>query len=289
MAGLNSCLYECEIYHHRLFPKEYRFKNEAFFFCLDLDEVPLLSEAIRLFNTEAFSLYSFWPSDYCPTEENTSLKQRIINAFSSFGLSAPISSIQLVSQVRHFGYGFNPLSLFFAYDNRQECVGVLAQVENTFREMKLFPVFNTTNKNEDNPPKNFHARIDKCFYVSPYSKADTTFDFIVSPPSQHIQVSVNTLENEKNILKSGYTGQRNVLNDENLQRFFKKYPLLSWQFSALIHWHAMRLWLKGLPFYWKGEHLWQQTHVLRQRPDLLKYYQNLSHLRGSHEEQAVKK
>ncbi len=40
---MNSCLYECDVMHHRLSPKEHRFQYRIFFFSLDLDEIDALT------------------------------------------------------------------------------------------------------------------------------------------------------------------------------------------------------------------------------------------------------
>jgi DUF1365 family protein len=42
-----------------------------------------------------------------------------------------------------------------------------------------------------------------------------------------------------------------------------KYPLLSLKIIGLIHWHALRLWLKRVPFLRKNQRLEAQLEVMR--------------------------
>jgi DUF1365 family protein len=42
-----------------------------------------------------------------------------------------------------------------------------------------------------------------------------------------------------------------------------KYPLVTLKVILLIHWHALRLWLKRVPFYRKTENVALQREVLR--------------------------
>jgi DUF1365 family protein len=42
------------------------------------------------------------------------------------------------------------------------------------------------------------------------------------------------------------------LNDRNVLRMLLRHPLQPQRTIALIHWHALRLWLRGVPFLHHG-------------------------------------
>ncbi len=63
--GMKSCLYQCEVMHHRLTPREHKFNYSVFMFYLDLDEVSGLAERLRLFSYNKFNWFSFRDRDHC--------------------------------------------------------------------------------------------------------------------------------------------------------------------------------------------------------------------------------
>ena len=51
LSGIRrSCLYNCEVMHHRVSPVEHKFKYSVFMFYLDLGEIDDLRKKLRLFS-----------------------------------------------------------------------------------------------------------------------------------------------------------------------------------------------------------------------------------------------
>src|SRR5436190_58972 len=66
---LRSSLYECEVMHHRLEPKEHHFKYRIFMFALDLDEIDKVAEKVLGFGRNRRSLYEFRDRDHLTLPE----------------------------------------------------------------------------------------------------------------------------------------------------------------------------------------------------------------------------
>ena len=75
---------------------------------------------------------------------------------------------------------FNPVSFYVVSDSSGEPLLMVAEVVNTFREMKLFLV------DEEGADQRWHRRVKKDFYVSPFSDSGDDFDFKLSLPRREV-------------------------------------------------------------------------------------------------------
>jgi DUF1365 family protein len=279
---MRSNLYECEVMHARFTPREHRFVYRLFLFAIDLDELPDLHRRLPLFSVNRPNLYAFRESDYLPTHEPLhptrdhpdpvchpiddkppSLKARVVKHLASQGVDLAGGRVVLVTLPRIFGYLFNPVSFYFCYDRHGACVAALAEVTNTFREMK--PYFLGPATQADGA---FRLRVPKHFYVSPFSDVDVEFDFMLRPPDARLAVQIDDHTGGRRTLTSTLTGPRRALTGARLAWFTVKYPLLTLRIIALIHWHALRLWLKKVPWYAKAGRAAEQRDLYRPHTSL---------------------
>ena len=63
-----------------------------------------------------------------------------------------------------------------------------------------------------------------------------------------IRIHIDDLQGDEKILLSTLTGARTELTAGNLAFLTVKYPLVTFKIIFLIHWEALRLWLKKIPF-----------------------------------------
>ena len=262
---MNSCLYECSVMHHRYTPKVHHFQHDIFMFYLDLDEVEAVAGKIFLFGCNRRNVYSFRDADHEPAGENP-LKDRIATYLRQNGIElGPCSRVMLLTLPRVLGYVFNPLSIYYCFDATGQPVCSVAEVGNTFCEMKLYLL----RREELAAGATFQKVVPKHFYVSPFSELDLKFDFKLKVPGQTLDLKINDRDREQNVLVSTLSGQRAELTDRNLAWFTFKYPLVTLKVILLIHWHAFRLWLKRVPFNSKADNLALQRDVLRPHSTLI--------------------
>ena len=261
---INSCLYECDVMHHRLAPKEHHFCYRIFLFCLDLDELDSLHKKLRWFSRNKFNFYTFRDDDHLQLGQ-PSVKENIRHHLAQNGIVLASGKIFLITLPRVLGYIFNPVSFYFCYDEQGAPLCALAEVGNTFREMKPFLLGRETLLGQQ-----FKKTVPKHFYVSPYSALDDFFDFKLHLPNEHLEIHIDDRSNvseesapqaPKKILLSALTGKRVALTNARLAWFALKYPLITLRVISLIHWHAFLLWFKKIPFHRKTANATLQRDV----------------------------
>jgi len=268
--------------HHRFVPKEHKFNYRIFLVALDLDEIELCNKKLFFFSVNRWNIYSIKEADYLPTFEKVhnptktnanelkqdsskSLKERVINYLAHNNINCEDGKIVLVTVPRIFGYAFNPVSFYYCYDKSGTSVAAIVEVTNTFREMKLYLVNKT---NEGNKPR-FSARMAKNFYVSPFSKVDLSFDFDLYEPSHVFAVCIDDYNEKSRVLESTMAGPRRSMTDSRLLVWLLKYPLLTIRIISLIHIHALKLYLKKIPWF-------KKTANADLQKDLFKPHQSLN-------------
>ena len=286
---MNSCLYECRVMHARLHPRTHRFVHRLFLFAIDLDELPELHRRLPLFSLERPNLYSFRDRDYLPTAEplhqpstpppahchimydnRHDLKARVIAFLATRGIDLAGGRVLLVTLPRIFGHLFNPVSFYFCSDRNGHPVAALAEVTNTFREIKPYFVPPDPSASADGAAvSSFRIRTPKHFYVSPFSDVDVAFDFRLRAPDDRLSVQIDDYAGDTRTLTSTLSGPRRALTSARLAWFTVKYPLLSLRIVALIHWHALLLWLKRIPWFPKAARPTDQRDLHRPHASLV--------------------
>ncbi len=269
---MRSCLYECEVMHHRFTPMVNRFVYRIFMLAIDLDELEELHAGHRLFSYNRPNLFSFRDRDYLPMDEpvhqgtqpapalpaGATLKARVLAYLRSHGQDLTGGRVLLVTLPRVAGYLFNPVSFYFCYDSDGQFAAAVVEVTNTFREMKPYFIGAA-----DRAGAGLHRRTPKHFYVSPFSDVDVAFDFRLHPPGEACAVQIDDFAGAERTLTTTLTGRRRRLTDARLAWYTLKYPLVTLQVIALIHWQAFVLWCKRVPWFPKAARASDQRDLYR--------------------------
>ena len=210
---------------------------------IDLDYFPKVS----LLSQNRFNLFSIDNRDHINTDETKTIRQNLIAWLSEKGTEIPADAkIQLITFPRVLGYAFNPVSFYYIYRSTGEPITAVAEVTNTYREMKLFPL------GEPNAEGKFNHTVAKNFYVSPFSDPNDTFRFRLGQPSETWTVHIDNLTDNKPNLLSAIRGEQRELTASRLAWFAVKYPLISLSIIFRIHLHALLLFLKKIPHFPKS-------------------------------------
>jgi DUF1365 family protein len=270
---MRSSLYECTVMHHRFAPRDHRFSYRIFLFGIDLDELGEIGRGIPFLSVNRRNLYSFREADFLPTGEPVhngaagarcpgGLKARVVAYLAERGVDLAGGRVVLLTLPRVAGYLFNPVSFYFCYDAAGLPAAAIAEVTNTFREVKPYFLGPRALRNGGGGAS-FESRMPKHFYVSPFSDVDVAFDFKLRAPGDTLSVRIDDFSGEERTLASALTGARRPLTAARLAWCTAKYPLITLRIIFLIHLHALRLRLKRVPWFAKAARAKDQRDLYR--------------------------
>tara|TARA_B100001996_G_scaffold297749_1_gene238140 strand:+ start:17 stop:787 length:771 start_codon:yes stop_codon:yes gene_type:complete len=241
MISFNSCIYSGFVTHRRFKPKRHLFNYKTFSLLIDLSEIENLEKKIKFFSYNKFNILSFYNVDHGPRDGSSLIdwvKKNLRDAQINIGLG----SIKLLCYPRFFGYVFNPLSIFYCYDENLRLKAILYEVKNTFNEQHtyVFPASTSSNL--------ILHKCNKKFYVSPFMEMKTFYNFRLLNPGKILNVFIKQSDNRGTLLTACQVGKRIEITNKNLLYQFLRHPLMSFKVIAAIHFEALRLWLKGVKF-----------------------------------------
>ena len=236
-----SSIYIGNVIHKRFKTKVHFFKYKVFSTLLDLYEINLLYKSLKIFSHNKFNIISFYDVDHGP-RDGTSLKKWVIKNLIENQINTEEIKIKLLCYPRIFGYVFNPLSVFFIYNQSSELISILYEVKNTFGEQHTY-VFKANSKS-----KFLKNNCKKKFYVSPFMNLQSTYYFKILKPENNLSIIIDQRDNHGKLLFASQDGVRSNLSSRNLIISYLKHPLMTFKIISAIHFEAFKLWLKGIKF-----------------------------------------
>lgn len=251
-------VYENLVIHDRILPRPYKFNFRFFWFYFDLNELEQLSSKTNFFSYNRFNLFSFYDRDHFGLGRNVSLRDRIISYLKEHEVDAQIKSIKILTNLRFLGYVFNPVSYFFIEMESGKSHAII-EICNTYHEVKPYFVHS-----DHFDGKKFEILVDKFFYISPFSSLENKMKFQFSLPQKTVNINIfDYLKTGELEIKTHLRGNAVGFSSRQLLKcaFFK--PFATVQVTLAIHWHALKIYLKKIPYFKKksDQHLQKGFHV----------------------------
>jgi DUF1365 family protein len=226
--------------HRRIKPKAHKLRYRVFWTLLDLDELPALGKALRLFSLERFNLFGFYTADHgdgSPVPLRIQAEKHLMDA----GIDLDGGRINLLCMPRILGFAFNPISVYYCYRRDGDLAALIYEVHNTFgqRHSYLIPVDAASDET-------LEQRCLKSFYVSPFMDMEISYTFRIQRPDERVALTIQGADAQGPVIVASLAGQRRVLTDGTLLKTFFVFPLLTLTVVAGIHWEALKLWIKGM-------------------------------------------
>jgi DUF1365 family protein len=228
-----SALYEGTLVHTRHEPKRHGFRYPVAYWLLDLDELPELDRRFRLLSVNRRNVLSLCDRDHFDGGE-TPLKEAVVR----FAGDRSIERVLVLTQLRVLGYVFNPVSFYWCYRADGSLACMVAELNNTFGE-RLPELL---------PGDALEYEHEKRLHVSPFMGLDQRYRYAFSEPGERVFARIEVHERDRLQLQAVLAGRRRELSRAAIARFLLRYPLMPLQVILLIHWQALRLFVKRVPF-----------------------------------------
>ena len=231
--------YKGSVTHRRHSKVSHKLRYRIAYILLDLDRLDEAGSASRFLGVERAGLLSFRARDHGDGNTND-LATWVRSYLRRQDVDEDAARIELMALPRMFGFVFNPIAVYFIYDREDNLHHILYQVTSTFSQRHFYlcraeqagPVISQTS--------------DKRLYVSPFFDVEGNYHFKVQPPADRFALTIryDHATGEK-ALTACLAGLRTPVSSWETIKVLIGFPLMTIGVVVGIHWHALKLWLKG--------------------------------------------
>ncbi len=239
-----------DVVHERFRPANHRFSYPLF--CLRLPLGKLGNVADHLAVNRA-GLVSFHERDHGAKDGSSTLAwiRRILVDNGVATTEASDIDVELHAFPRMLGYVFNPVSFWVCRLATDEVRAVLVEVNNTFGETHSYLLTSNDGKAIRSGEL---LETSKQLHVSPFNEVRGGYRFRFNFGADRWMARIDYYEGDNSdgpLLHTHISGVAQPLTRANLRSAAMRYPLQAFTVVLRIHWHAVRLWAKRVPFFGK--------------------------------------
>jgi DUF1365 family protein len=243
--GTQSAIYVGSVRHRRHAPIEHAFTHPVGMLYLDLDELALLEQP-PLWSATRRALGRFRREDYLG-DPAVPLKRAVAQEVRRQTGAAPEGPVRLLTTPRTFGRAFNPVSFYYCFAADGATVQfVLAEVTNTPWGERHCYVLDA--RDGDGAPV-MRQTFAKVFHVSPFMGMDHTYAWSLTVPGETLSVNIDSADPEGHAFDATLKLERRPLTPAGLRGLLARFPVQTLRTGLYIYAHAVRLKLKGAPYF----------------------------------------
>jgi uncharacterized protein len=148
---------------------------------------------------------------------------------------------------RVWGFTFKPVSFWYCHRRDGSLRAILVEVNNTFGQRHCYVL--------DAPSYGIEQVATKVFYVSPFCAVQGEYRFrfmrTAGTPAGRTVVRIDYGDADGPLLQTSVSGELVPLTPASVRRALWHYPAMTWGVVARIHWQAVKLWCKRVPYFAK--------------------------------------
>jgi DUF1365 family protein len=233
------------VFHARTWPVLNRFVYPLAMLRIPLSQLDGL--AVPLLGIDRANVFSVRRRDHGPGDGQPLLPW-IRRLLAAHGLGVADGEVVLQTMPRMFGYLFSPVSFWFCHDHQGRLRAVLAEVNNTFGERHLYLVAHADRRPIGNDDQ---LVTQKVFHVSPFLPVAGEYHFSFARRDGQLTTHIDYWEGGRCVLLTRLAGREERLDAAALRRWLLRLPLMTFAVVLRIHWQALRLAVRRVPFFRK--------------------------------------
>ncbi len=224
------------IWHYRNSPKRHKFSYPYLMASIDIDKF-FEETSVKI---DPLSLLKISPTSYLTKDLlKEGIYKGLIRAVSQKEWGAQVKNFTLLTSPKLLGIGFNPVSFFYCKDSDDNTVGVLVEVNNTFKERHHYFLDYLGRSLES--PKEFH--------VSPFNDRNGNYRFKMDQlDSDPFSLSIELVKSSEVVFCAGFRGSLNQISPANCYKLLLQSRLSPWLTVMRIHIQALILFIKGMKY-----------------------------------------
>ncbi len=232
------------VMHERLRPTRHRFEYPMSYVYCDVAQLDALRRA--WFGIDRIRPLALFRRDYGPRDD-CDLDLWMRSCLAQARIPAD-GEIHLLTIPRVFGYAFNPVSFWFCHDRAGALRALYADVRNTFGEHRGYLL-----SAKDHAPIADDTVLvcRKTLHVSPFCEVAGDYAFRVRRRGDRLSVSIDYRDGDGLLIRTAIGLAARPLTGALVWRAMLRAPLFAASVIVRIHWQALRLWMKRVPFHGK--------------------------------------
>ena len=201
------------------------------------------TQAPTLFTRNTGWLFSVYDEDHGGAPKNGKGVEWVKEVLESHDITVK-GKILLLAQPRILGHVFNPVSFWLCHHRNGDLRAVIAEVTNTFGDRHAY-LCHHANQRPILPVDKLTAK--KIFHVSPFQPIAGEYEFRFDVGPEKIGIWID-LKIPGGGLMANLVGPRKFLRTTDIVKALVRRPFGSRRVLGLIHWQALKLWIKGAKY-----------------------------------------
>ncbi len=230
-----------EVRHRRLRPREHAFAYPSYFLLLPMRSLACAPQPAV--NRNARGWLSFYDRDH--GDGGADALAWLDALLAREGVRDAVGEVWLQCYPRVLGYAFKPVSFWYCERPDGTLAAIVVEVNNTFGERHCYLLHG---------PELAWGREQlaaKVFHVSPFCRVAGRYRFRFMRGAERIVARVDHDDEQGALLLTSQSGRLQPLTATSARAAFFALPAMTLMVVARIHWQALRLALKRVPFFSK--------------------------------------